>query len=47
MIRALIWREFGVKLSVVSVGRLLRVMGLSPQRPLRRAYQQDPEAVHP
>lgn len=39
MIRALIWREFGVQLSVVSVGRLLRVMGLSPQRPLHRAYQ--------
>jgi transposase len=43
-IRALM-REFGVKLSVVSVGRLLRVMGLSPQRPLHRAYQQDPDAV--
>ena len=45
MIRALIWRDFGVKLSVVSVGRLLRVMGLSPQHPLHRAYQQDPDAV--
>lgn len=45
MIQVLIWREFGVKLSVVSVGRLLRVMGLSPQRPLHRAYQQDPDAV--
>jgi hypothetical protein len=30
---------------VVSVGRLLRTMGLSPQRPLHRAYQQNPEAV--
>src|SRR5262249_7660861 len=28
-----------------SVGRLLRKIGLSPQRPLHRAYQQDPEAV--
>jgi transposase len=45
MIQVLIWREFGVKLSVVSVGRLLRVIGLSPQRPLHRAYQQDPDAV--
>ena len=40
MVREVIRREFGVRLSVVSVGRLLRTMGLSPQRPLHRAYQQ-------
>ena len=45
MIRELIRREFGVALSVVSVGRLLRKLGLSPQRPLWRAYQQDRDAV--
>jgi transposase len=45
MVRALIRREFGVALSVVSVGRLLRTLGLSPQRPLWRAYQQNPDAV--
>ena len=45
MIRELVRREFGVKLSEVSVGRLLRKLGLTPQRPVRRAYQQDPEAV--
>jgi transposase len=45
MVRVLIRREFGVALSVVSVGRLLRKLGLSPQRPLWRAYQQDPAAV--
>ena len=45
MIRELIRREFGVALSEVSVGRLLRMMGLSPQRPLHRADQQDPAAV--
>src|SRR5918994_1409181 len=45
MIRELIRREFGVRLSEVSVGRLLRKLGLSPQRPLYRAYQQNPEAV--
>ena len=44
-IREVIRREFKVALSAVSVGRLLRKLGLSPQRPLRRAYQQDPEAV--
>ena len=45
MVRELIGREFGVRLSEPSVGRLLRKLGLSPQRPLYRAYQQNPEAV--
>jgi transposase len=45
MVREVIRREFGVALSVVSVGRLLRKLGMSPQRPLHRAYQQNPEAV--
>src|SRR5690349_23882077 len=44
-VRSLIRREFGVALSAVSVGRLLRTLGLSPQRPLGRAWQADPEAV--
>jgi transposase len=45
MVRELIGREFGVALSEVSVGRLLRKLGLSPQRPLYRAWQQNPQAV--
>jgi len=45
MVRELIRREFGVRLSAVSVGRLLRKLGLSPQRPLWRAYEQNPERV--
>jgi len=45
MIRELIRREFDVRLSAVSVGRLLSKLGLSPQRPLWRAWQADPEAV--
>lgn len=45
IVREVIRREFGVALSAVSVGRLLRTLGLSPQRPLSRAYQQDPDAV--
>jgi len=45
MIREVIRDKFGVRLSDVSVGRLLKKLGLSPQKPLRRAYQQDPEAV--
>jgi len=45
MVRELILELFGVKLSVVSVGRLLKKLGLTAQRPLRRAYQKDPEKV--
>ena len=45
MIRELIRREFGVALSAVSVGRMLKTMGLSPPKPLYRAWQADPEAV--
>ena len=45
MVRDLIRERFGVRLSEVSVGRLLKKLGLSPQRPLRRAYQQDKDLV--
>jgi transposase len=45
MVRTLIRREFRISLSAVSVGRLLRTLGLSPQRPLWRAWQADPDAV--
>lgn len=41
----LIWREFAVHLSVTAVGRTLKKLGLSAQRPLYRAWQADPEAV--
>ncbi|HOY65085.1 MAG TPA: IS630 family transposase [bacterium] len=45
MIGELIERKYGLRLSKVSVGRLLKKLGFSPQKPLRRAYQQDAEAV--
>ncbi|MGB5775969.1 MAG: IS630 family transposase [Sedimenticolaceae bacterium] len=45
MIRELIKREFDVRLSEVSVGRLMKRLGFTPQRPLYRAWQQDPARV--
>ncbi|MFQ5745488.1 MAG: IS630 family transposase [Acidobacteriota bacterium] len=44
-VRELITRRFGVRLSVWTVGRYLRRWGFSPQKPLRRAYEQNPQAV--
>lgn len=45
MVARVIKQQFGIKLSESSVGRLLRQLGLSCQRPLYRAYQQNPDAV--
>jgi transposase len=42
---SLIKHRFGLSLSVWTVGRYLRRWGLTPQKPARRAYQQNPEAV--
>lgn len=46
MVREMIQREFGVKLSEVSVGRLLKKLGLSPQRPTHRAIERDELSVY-
>lgn len=45
IVRDLIAREFDVNLSLASVGALLARLGLSPQKPLQRAYQRNPEAI--
>ncbi len=41
----LITQRFDVTLSLASVGALLARVGLTPQKPLQRAYQRDPEAI--
>lgn len=45
IVAELIERKFKKKLSVASVGRLLHAWGITPQKPLRRAYERDPEAI--
>lgn len=44
-VRDLIERRFGIRLSLVCVGNYLRRWGFTPQKPLRRALEQDPAAV--
>ena len=45
MVKRVIRKHLGVTLSRSSVGRLMEQLGLSAQRPLWRAYQQNPTAV--
>lgn len=45
IVRELIRQKFGVEMTPQGIGKLLRRLGLSPQRPLYRAYQQDLDAV--
>jgi transposase len=44
-VRQLVRNWFGIDLSLVTIGKYLRSWGLSPQKPVRRAYEQNPEAV--
>ena len=41
----LIEQKFGVRLGVTAVARMLARLGLTPQKPLQRAYQRDPQAI--
>jgi transposase len=45
IVAALIEEKFGVKLTLPSVGRLLASLSITPQKPLRRAYERDEEAI--
>src|ERR1700693_1562679 len=44
-VQALLSRKFDLQVSVWTVGRYLRTWGLTPQKPVRRAYEQNPVAV--
>lgn len=41
----MIEEKFGIRLSLASVGALLARLNLTPQKPLERAYQRDPDAI--
>ena len=41
----LIRTRLGLDLGVTAIGELLAKLGLTPQKPLQRAYQRDPEAI--
>jgi len=41
----LLAQRFGLHVSVWTVGCYLKQWGFTPQKPLRRAYEQDPKAV--
>ena len=45
LIRDLIKKKFGKDVSLVTVGRILKKLGMSAQRPLYRSWKQDPERV--
>jgi transposase len=43
IVRELIRREFGVDYSMQNVGKILKMLGFSPQRPAWQALERDPE----
>jgi transposase len=45
VVASLIEQKFDIRLGVSAVGELLAKLGLTPQKPLQRAYQRDPEAI--
>ena len=45
IVRDLVLQRFEVSLSLASIGTMLARVGLSVQKPLKRAYQRDPQAI--
>lgn len=42
---ALVKREYGIELSLTTVGRYLKSWGMTAQKPVRRAYERNDEAI--
>jgi len=45
IVSELIEEKFGVEMELTAVGRLLASLDITPQKPLRRAYERDPQRV--
>ncbi len=45
IVQQLIQEKMGIELCLTSVGKLLASLDITPQKPLRRAYERDPQAV--
>ena len=45
IVQALIQEKLGIELGLTAVGRMLAQLEITPQKPLRRAYERDPVAV--
>ena len=45
IVSTLLVEKFGISLGRTAVGRLLASLEITPQKPLRRAYERDPKAV--
>jgi transposase len=45
IVAQLIGEKFGLSMKLTAVGRLLASLDITPQKPLRRAYERDPKAV--
>lgn len=45
VVAELIEGKFGIRLGLTAVGALLAKLSLTPQKPLQRAYQRDPDAI--
>lgn len=45
IVQTLIQEKLGIQLGLTAVGRLLAGLDITPQKPLRRAYERDPQAV--
>jgi transposase len=45
IVQSLIQDKLGIELGLTTVGRLLASLEITPQKPLRRAYERDPAAV--
>jgi transposase len=45
VVAELIKQEMDIEVSITTVGRILDELNITPQKPLRRAYERDPEAI--